>query len=234
MKTPGEGLARRPLHFIWLCDCSGSMSENGKIQQLNYAIRSAVPHMQEVARENPNADVLIRVIKFATGAQWHVSTPTEIEDFRWTDIEAEQGVTSMGAALSLLAEQMRMPPMDPRGLPPVFVLISDGQPTDDFNAGLSALLAEGWGKKAVRLSIAIGSDADLEVLEKFIGHSEIAPLQANNAETLTNYIKWASTAVLKSASQPASMTEATANPSGVNIPIPTPPVAAPASADDVW
>lgn len=234
MKTPGEGLASRPLHFIWLCDCSGSMSEGGKIQQLNYAIRSAIPHMQEVARGNPNANVLVRAIKFASGAQWHISTPTEIEDFRWTDIQAEQGLTSMGEALGLLAEQMKMPPMEARGLPPVFVLISDGQPTDDFNAGLSALMAEGWGKKAVRLGIAIGSDANLDVLERFIGHPEIRPLQANNAETLTNYIKWASTAVLKSASQPASMTEAAGSPSGGNVPIPAPPVTAPASADDVW
>jgi hypothetical protein len=30
MPLPGEGLSSRPLHFIWICDCSGSMSVNGK------------------------------------------------------------------------------------------------------------------------------------------------------------------------------------------------------------
>jgi len=55
-----------------------------------------------------------------------------------------------------------------------------------------------WGKKAVRLAIAIGEDADLDVLQKFIGHSEIKPLQANNPEALTRYIKWASTTAFKS------------------------------------
>ena len=59
-----------------------------------------------------------------------------------------------------------------------------------------------WGKKAVRLAIAIGEDADLDVLQKFIGHSEIKPLQANNPEALTRYIKWVSTAVLKAVSSP--------------------------------
>ena len=42
--------------------------------------------------------------------------------------------------------------------------------------------------KAVRIAIGIGGDADYAMLEKIIGHSEIAPLRANNAETLTQYI----------------------------------------------
>ena len=60
----------------------------------------------------------------------------------------------------------------------------------------------------MRIAIAIGEDADLDVLQKFIGHPEIKPLQANNSEALVNYIKWVSTAVLKSASSPASQTPA--------------------------
>ncbi len=92
--------------------------------------------------------------------------------------------------------------MTERGLPPVLILISDGQPTDDISKGLQAIMEQQWGKKAVRLAIAIGEDADLDVLQKFIGHSEIKPLQANNPEALTKYVKWASTAVLKSVSSP--------------------------------
>ncbi len=48
-KLPGGALASRPLHFIWVADCSGSMSVDGKIQALNNAIREAIPHMQQVA-----------------------------------------------------------------------------------------------------------------------------------------------------------------------------------------
>ena len=64
-KRPGGELSTRPLHFIWITDCSGSMSVNGKIQQLNHAISEALPHMRRVAGENPNAEVLVRAI--ATG-----------------------------------------------------------------------------------------------------------------------------------------------------------------------
>ena len=233
-KRPGGELATRPLHFIWIADSSGSMATDGKIQALNTAIREAIPHMQKVADDNPNAQVLVRAIEFASGAQWHISQPTPVDDFKWTDLSA-QGETDMGKALSMVADQLKIPPMTDRALPPVLVLLSDGQPTDDFNKGLRELMEQPWGKKAVRIAISIGTDADDEVLQKFIGHSELKPLQANNPEMLVKYIKWVSTAVLKSASAPASQTTAADAPSAVNVPIPTPTADdEPTSAADVW
>jgi uncharacterized protein YegL len=232
-KRPGGELAARPLHFIWIADCSGSMATDGKIQALNTAIREAIPHMQKVADENPNAQVLVRAIKFSNGAQWHISQPEPVEDFKWADLSAE-GVTDMGKALSMVAEQLKIPPMTDRALPPVLVLISDGQPTDDFNKGLRDLMDQPWGKKAVRIAIAIGEDADNDVLQKFIGHPELKPLKANNPEALVKHIRWVSTAVLKSASAPASQAAAAA-PAAVNVPVPTPAADdEPASAADVW
>ena len=87
-KRPGGELATRPLHFIWLTDCSGSMSIEGKIQALNTAIHEAIPHMRKVSDENPNADILVRAVKFSNGAQWHVSQATPVTDFTWTDLES--------------------------------------------------------------------------------------------------------------------------------------------------
>ena len=87
-KLPGAPLARRPLHFIWIADCSGSMGYGGKIQSLNNAIREALPHMQDAAAENPNAEVMVRAV--------------QVEQFRWEDLETN-GVTDMGKALQLVA-----------------------------------------------------------------------------------------------------------------------------------
>jgi uncharacterized protein YegL len=471
-KRPGGELATRPLHFIWIADCSGSMSIDGKIQALNNAIREALPHMQSVADENPNAEVLVRALKFSHGADWHIAKPTPLQTFQWRDLVADElqpptppnvdviflidtsgsmsgeiegvkrscadfadriakeganvrlgligfdigghwggkeknytvhnlsrytigiwpltspvvfkrnvqslslglfggagcyladrdtvdifphvvaafgtsretgalaalgslpgrrqaevagnnhsrvlviisdeagnqaglseivaklkkasitthvmgvpnsahvqlaeqtggkfwdifrgkydfsgvfvgqvaetvareavkqlagGVvsagTDMGAALRAIAAQLKIPPMTDRALPPVLVLISDGQPTDNFAEGLQTLMAEPWGRKAVRIAIAIGKDADTTVLQKFIGHPELKPLQANTPEALVRSIKWVSTAVLKSASAPASQVTGSA-PSSLNVPIPTPPRAvSPGSASDVW
>ena len=246
-KRPGGELASRPLHFIWIADSSGSMQEDGKIQALNTAIREAIPHMRKVAEDNPNAQVLVRAVKFASGAQWHISQPTPVADFAWQDLAAD-GETDMGKALALVAEQLKMPPMSERALPPVLVMISDGQPTDDFESGLRALMEQPWGKKAVRIAIAIGQDADNDVLQKFIGHSEIKPLAANSPEALVKHIKWASTAVLKSASSPAAAgtDHPDASPAAAGTPVGVPvPAAQPAPAtptadageqpdDNVW
>ena len=203
MPLPGGELSKRELHFFWLTDCSGSMSINGKIQSLNNAIREAIPEMKEVAAENPNAELLVRALEFSDGAQWHIEAPVPVENFTWDNLEAD-GVTDLGEALSLLAQKLEADEMPKRGLPPVIVLVSDGQPTDDFETGLEELLALPWGQKAVKIAIAIGDDADMEVLNQFIDNPELEPLKANNSEELTAYIKWASTEVVKSASTGSS------------------------------
>lgn len=230
---PGGAFSTRPLHFIWITDCSGSMSSDGKIQALNGAIREAIPHMRDVADQNPNAQVLVRAVRFSDGAQWHVAHPTDVASFDWKDLTAS-GTTELGRALTLVAEQLRMPPMTDRALPPVLVLLSDGQPTDDWQKGLQALMDLPWGKKAVRIAIAIGEDADLDVLQRFIGNAELKPLQANSPEMLVRHIKWASTAVLQSASSPASQVAGAAIGGG-NVPIPALPAGPdPSGAADVW
>jgi uncharacterized protein YegL len=96
------------------------MSINGKIEVLNRAIRESLPEMKRVANDNPNANVLVRAIKFSDSAQWHVPTETPVNSFNWTDLTAG-GLTDMGKALLLLAEQLKMPPMTDRALPPVLV-----------------------------------------------------------------------------------------------------------------
>jgi uncharacterized protein YegL len=230
-RRPGGELASRPLHFFWICDCSGSMQADGKIQSLNNAIKEALPHMQHAAEENPNAQVFVRAARFSDGAQWHVAAPTPVADFRWDDLKAG-GMTDMGRAIRMVAEQLRIPPMSDRALPPILVLVSDGQPTDDYSGAVRDLLDLPWGKRAVRIAVAIGADADHDALQGFVANPEIPVLQANNAETLVNYIRWASTAVLKAASAPAS--RRLGEPASGNVPVPVPPAASTPSTADVW
>ena len=205
LKRPGGELASRPLHFIWIVDCSGSMYGE-KIGTVNHAIQITIPEMQDAAKNNPNAQLLVRTLKFSTGASWVTAAPVNVEDFSWTDLSTD-GVTDMGKAFDLLAAQLTIPPMSDRALPPVLVLLSDGQPTDDYKTELEKLLKLPWGKKAVRIAIAIGQDADTGVLHEFTGNKELV-LQANSPAALVKMIKWASTAasmVSAPASRPADI-----------------------------
>lgn len=228
IKRPGAALSTRPLHFFFLADCSGSMGGE-KIESLNQAIREALPHMKQVANENPFANVLIRAIKFSDKATWHIQNPTPVEQFEWKNLTAG-GLTDLGAGLDLLATELTISTMGDRALPPVIVLLSDGQPTDDFQTALENLFALPWGKKAVRLAVAIGKDAATEPLQQFIANPEIPVLQANNPEALINHIRWASTVVLQSASAPRTLLLTDGKPQ-TNIPIPNPPNV---SSVDVW
>jgi uncharacterized protein YegL len=197
-------MAVRPLHFIWMLDCSGSMSVAGKIQALNTAIAEALPAMVEVAGKNLHAELLVRAITFSSGAQWHVAEPTLVEDFVWRDVRAPAGgLTDLGAALSLVADVLTVPPMPVRAFPPVLVLVTDGRPTDAWKESMQRLVEIPWGAKAVRMAIAIGRDANQSVMQEFIGReSGRRPLHAGSPDDLAALIRWTSTVVVRQASQP--------------------------------
>jgi uncharacterized protein YegL len=222
---PGGEMSSRVLDFFWIADCSGSM-DGEKIQTLNYAIRQTIPDMRKEADSNPNAKVMVRAVKFSDGAAWHMATATPIDSFNWNDLVAG-GVTSMGMALELVAGELKQFPTDTKRLPPVLVLLTDGQPTDDYKRGLDELLSTPWGKKAVRIAIAIGKDADQAVLEQFTGNRELV-LEAKNPQLLIKFIKWASTVV-----QSVSAPRAGISSSGGGVDVNTIPVAAD-NDDDIW
>jgi len=197
-------IGRRQLQFILALDCSGSM-RGDRIASLNYAIRSALPELREVAADNPEVEVMVRVLRFDTVARWHFDEPCRVEDLEWEDLVAG-GETAMGSALRQIADILTPEQLTGRQLPPVVVLASDGYPTDDIEAGLAAFFAQEAAVAATRIAIAIGSNTDLETLERFMDSpgQRMKPLQANNAPDLVKSIKWATTAPVKATSAPTN------------------------------
>ena len=220
---PLGSVSRSQLHFFWIADCSGSMRTQGKIQALNNAIHECLPSTRSANATNAFADMMVRAIRFSTGAQWHVADPTPVDDFLWSDLEAG-GVTDLGAAIKLLGTELVPEKMGRRALPPVIVLLSDGSPTDTWDTELEKFNNSGWGRpgRTVRIAIAIGRDADKEILSKFTGNPETV-FEANDAQRLADLIKWASVTLSKYASSGASRVggdEAGASPLPPAPPIP--------------
>ncbi|MGW3942364.1 vWA domain-containing protein [Streptomyces phaeochromogenes] len=225
-------MASRPVHFFWILDCSYSMGVNGKIAALNFAIKEALPEMREVAKDNPAASLMVRALTFSTTARWLQPSSTAVEDFHWQDVQPT-GTTNLGEALKLVARELEMPPMPERALKPVLALISDGQPTDDWRSGLKAVDATPWGKRAVRVSIGIGEDADKAMLKEFLANPELEPLDANSPKQLAAAIRWASTVAVRAASTPVAATP-DAKTLGGQTPYAPPAVASADDDDDVW
>lgn len=222
LQRPGGELATRPIHFFWVVDCSGSMYGE-KIGIVNNTIQECIPEMRNSADNNPNAQLLIRALQFSSGASWITTSPVPVENYSWEDMEAN-GLTELGKAFDLLAAQLSIPPMPARALPPVIVLLSDGQPTDDYKKSLDKLKGKPWFRKAVKIAISIGQDADDDVLIEFTGNKELV-LQANNATALAKMIKWASTT--------ASMVSAPSSKPMNSIPVSAPAVSTPSAAASV-
>lgn len=154
LKRPGGELASRPLHFFWVVDCSGSMYGE-KIGTVNHAIQSTIPEMVDAAKDNPNAQLLVRTLKFSTGATWVTPDPVNIEDFAWDDLDAG-GVTDLGKAFEMLAAQLTIPPMTDRALPPSLCCSrTDSQQMTIRNLWISCCTCLGARKLFVSRSLSV-------------------------------------------------------------------------------
>lgn len=91
---------------------------------------------------------------------------------------------------------------------PAVILLSDGGPTDNFEAGLSKLQSNSWFKNAIRIAIAIGDDADMEVLKKFTGSAE-AVIKVHNVDALKKMIRVIAVTSSQIGSKSTSATDAT-------------------------
>jgi len=196
---PGGGVARRPLHFIVMADCSGSM-KGEKMQALNYALKSMLPHLIAWERDQLQAQLLIRILAFATVPRWHVADPTPVTDLsgRWRDVEyVHHGLTNMGPAFRTVAEVLGPDRLERRALRPAILLVTDGLPTDPpggFELGLATLMGSAAGRSSLRLAVAIGRDANSEPLNRF-RTSDAPVLVADSIDDIVDRLVTASIAV---------------------------------------
>lgn len=182
--------AKQRLLFFIAVDCSGSM-RGERVASLNYAMRSAIPAMRAAAADG-DYDVLVRVIHFGDQVRWTTSTPVPIQSFEWNEPDVA-GETAMGACFEELAKALSADTPPSSDTQSVLILLSDGFPTDNIDRGLAAIAATPLGMSTTRIAIAIGADADIATLTNFMGDQNGQPLRANNAETLVNRVRWATT-----------------------------------------
>lgn len=184
-------IARRQMSLFFIVDTSGSM-DGEKIAAVNTAIREVLPEIAEISSENADAQIKVACLQFANDVQW-LFRPTDVEGMTWNDLRAE-GMTSMGTAFNELNTKLsRKEFLDsPTGnFAPVLFLMSDGQPTDEYHKSLDSLRENRWFQIAIRVAIAIGDDADKNILTEFTGNPELV-LTAHTPEALKQMIRFVS------------------------------------------
>jgi uncharacterized protein YegL len=196
--------------LFFIVDTSGSM-DGEKIGAVNTAIREVVPEIVDISNENADALIKIAVLEFSSGVKWLTPNgPVDSNDYRWTNLDAA-GTTDFGAACKALNEKMSTKAFMSEAtgsFAPALFLLSDGEPTDNWQAELDKLKQNNWFKAAVKVALAIGDGADKDVLKAFTGSIETV-LEVHNKAMLMKMIKFVSVR----ASQVASKTTNAIDPS---------------------
>ena len=181
---------RRTMTLFFLIDTSGSM-EGNKIGAVNDAVVNVLPMLNDISETNPDAEIKVAALEFSSGVNWLYDEPKLAKDFIWQDVTAG-GLTSLGGACAELAAKLSrnggFMQSASGSFAPAIILLSDGGPTDNYEAGLAKLQTNNWFKSAIKIAIAIGDDADKDVLKQFTGNSE-AVITVHNIDALKQIIR---------------------------------------------
>ena len=183
----------RPLPVIVAVDRSGSMGADGKIDALNIALRDFINSIKD---EDTAVDLQIALFSFGGNEALCELPLTSVNSI---DADAysftAQGRTPMGQAFYLIKEMIEDKSIIPsRAYKPTIVLLTDGMPTDDYEKVMDYLINEGRSSKAFRIAMAIGADADRNMLSKFVSSPELL-VEGENARDIKKFFRFVTMSV---------------------------------------
>lgn len=183
----------RPLPVIVAVDRSGSMGADGKIDALNIALRDFINSIKD---EDTAVDLQIALFSFGGNDAICELPLTSVNSI---DADAylftAQGRTPMGHAFYLIKEMIEDKSIVPsRAYKPTIVLLTDGMPTDDYEQVMGYLINEGRSSKAFRIAMAIGADADRNMLSRFVSSPELL-VTGENARDIKKFFRFVTMSV---------------------------------------
>lgn len=180
----------RRLPVYLLLDTSGSMT--GEPIE---AVKNGVQMMVHSLRQNPQAieTAFVSIITFDSEAKQLIPL-TDLASFQTVDLKAA-GTTALGAALSLLADKLEnevtKTTLEQKGdWKPIVFIMTDGVPTDDWQAGFQKLKAV---KKGLIVGCAAGNNADDKVLKEIA--DQVVRLSNTDADSISKFFQWVSASI---------------------------------------
>lgn len=190
----------KKLPVILLLDVSGSMSGE-KINTLYDSVVEMVSSF--VAAQAKETLIDVSIITFGSSVELH--TPyTSVADLQQSGISRfrADGMTPMGMALTMAKDMIDDKSTTPSNIyRPAVVLVSDGQPNDSWEKPLSNFVSNGRSSKCQRFAIAIGNDADQNVLLKFTGEKNNVFFAENAADVADCFQKFTMSVSTRATSQ---------------------------------
>jgi von willebrand factor, type A len=159
------------------------------------AVKNGVQMMVHSLRQNPQAieTAFVSIITFDSEAKQLIPL-TDLASFQTIDLKAA-GTTALGAALSLLADKLEnevtKTTLEQKGdWKPIVFIMTDGVPTDDWQAGFQKLKAV---KKGLIVGCAAGNNADDKVLKEI--SDQVVRLSNTDADSIGKFFQWVSASI---------------------------------------
>lgn len=188
-----QGIARRKMTLFFIIDVSGSM-EGSKLQAVNQAIEEVIPELKSISLSNADAEIQVAIMKFSDDAQWLTLSPVNVENYTYKYIQDTEGGTNYSNPFHLLNDVLSkngfLSSISGSYAPAIFFM-SDGWPEEGYQSELYNLKNNPWFKKAIKVSCAIGDDADCDILAEFTGTSETVAT-VHTPENLKKFIRFVS------------------------------------------
>ena len=176
----------KSIPVILLLDTSTSMSGE-KINKLNKAVETMVDEFRKV--QTMEKFIKIAIITFGNNRVVLHTPLTEVDKVNFNPLTTG-GMTPMGTALRMAKDMIEDKSIiKSRDYRPAVVLVSDGQPNDEWRKPLDDFVNTGRTKKCDRLALAIGRDADMDVLNMFIEGCENPVFFAEDAKDIVEKFK---------------------------------------------
>ncbi len=183
----GEFPPARVLPVILLADCSGSMSEDGKIESLNHAIRTMIRVL--ASADDRDSEIHLAIIGIG-GEAAELRTPlTPVSQFEFEPLQAE-GETPTGSAVELAAQLISGDAVPANAHHPILVLVTDGYPTDDFDRALNRFERTELGAGSTRFALGIGADVRRDHLEQFASDGDAGVLGTEQIADIDRFFRF--------------------------------------------
>jgi len=181
-------MRRLPVYLV--LDVSGSML-GAPIE----AVRNGMQVLVGTLRQDPQAleTAYLSVITFSDTAQ-QVVPLTDLATFQAPSIEAT-ATTSLGEALRVTGdcierEVAKSTASEKGDWKPLVFLMTDGMPTDDWQAGLTSFQK---AKTGMVIACAAGADADTSILQQITPN--VVQLATADSGTISAFFKWVSASI---------------------------------------
>ncbi len=185
----------RKLPVFLLLDVSTSMGRDSKMDELNRSVREMIDTFRK--EQLVQVEICVSIITFGTEVKVHTEL-APAKDINYTDMTAK-GMTYMGRALDVAYDMIEDRTKVPKNAyRPIVVLVSDGAPNDDhWEDKLIKFTTTGRSSKCDRWSLAIGKDADVSMMKRFLDHPEKEVCFVEDAANIHKFFRFLSSTTIQ-------------------------------------